>query len=64
LCAGLGQSGGPGPAGIGLLVENPKGDLSNFCDFQEKPKGGWKHHFDLDFFVSFLYQDKKDIAEG
>jgi len=56
----LEQSGVPGPAGIGFFVENPKGDLSNFCDFQEKHKGGQKHHFALEFFCFlFCFKTKK-----
>ena len=41
-------------------LENPKGDLSNFCDFQEKHKGGQKHHFALEFFCFlFCFKTKK-----
>jgi len=36
----LEQSGEPGPAGIGFFVENPKGDLFNFCDFQQSTRAG------------------------
>jgi len=44
-------------------LENPKGDLSNFCDFQEKHKGGQKHHFALDFFC-FKTKNKSPKAKN